>query len=57
MDPKVTNHLTQFPTNKQISQLLMLAQKRAEALVEFTGMQKIPGETSDLGVIQSREEG
>ncbi|KAI7941016.1 hypothetical protein MJO28_013301, partial [Puccinia striiformis f. sp. tritici] len=35
--------LKEFPTNKQIAKLLKLAEKQAETLIKFTGMQKVPG--------------
>ena len=53
----INKMLTQFPTNSQISQLLMVAQKRADALVEFAGMQRIPGEMCDTIVANSRDNG
>ncbi|KAI7961350.1 hypothetical protein MJO28_001839 [Puccinia striiformis f. sp. tritici] len=35
-----------FPSNKQVNELLKLAEKRAKTLIEFAGMQEVPGEES-----------
>ncbi|KAA1075392.1 hypothetical protein PGT21_034660 [Puccinia graminis f. sp. tritici] len=43
-DPKLTCALKEFPSDCQIDELLKLAEKRANILIEFTGMQKVPGE-------------
>ncbi|KAA1067975.1 hypothetical protein PGT21_023750 [Puccinia graminis f. sp. tritici] len=49
---EISKKLCHFPTNQQIDDLLSIAQKRADVLISFAGMQKIPGvtigEISDL---------
>ncbi|KAH9449739.1 hypothetical protein Pst134EB_020554 [Puccinia striiformis f. sp. tritici] len=43
-NPKLTSALKVFPNNEQIDELLKVAEKRAKALIKFTGMQEVPGE-------------
>ncbi|POW04665.1 hypothetical protein PSHT_11126, partial [Puccinia striiformis] len=45
-NPKLTSALKGFPSNKQVTELLKLAEKRAKTLIEFAGMQEVPGEES-----------
>ncbi|KAI7933152.1 hypothetical protein MJO29_017010, partial [Puccinia striiformis f. sp. tritici] len=45
-NPKLTSALKVFPSSKQIDELLKLAEKRAKTLIEFAGMQEVPGEES-----------
>ncbi|KNF02972.1 hypothetical protein PSTG_03921 [Puccinia striiformis f. sp. tritici PST-78] len=45
-NPKLTSALIVFPSNKQVNELLKLAEKRAKTLIEFAGMQEVPGEES-----------
>ncbi|KAA1106828.1 hypothetical protein PGTUg99_012381 [Puccinia graminis f. sp. tritici] len=42
-NPKVARALKRFPSDNQIDELLKLAQKQANTLIQFTGMQKVPG--------------
>ncbi|PLW19467.1 hypothetical protein PCANC_08750 [Puccinia coronata f. sp. avenae] len=43
LDPKLVSRLSLFPDNQEIDKILQMAQKRANALIAFTGMQKIAG--------------
>ncbi|PLW43999.1 hypothetical protein PCANC_08582 [Puccinia coronata f. sp. avenae] len=46
-------HAAKFPTNEQIDNLLEIAQKRANVLIHFTGMQKVTGEKSDPALAEA----
>ncbi|PLW26131.1 hypothetical protein PCASD_24687 [Puccinia coronata f. sp. avenae] len=46
LDPKLVSRLSLFLDNQEIDEILQMAQKRANALIAFTGMQKIAGNKS-----------
>ncbi|POV95464.1 hypothetical protein PSTT_16233, partial [Puccinia striiformis] len=57
-NPKLTSALKGFPSNKQVTELLKLAEKRAKTLIEFAGMQEVPGEESgNLSLNTSGQDG